>query len=83
MLMKTKFGVNQNIKQCFFCAGFNQELPKYSFGFFKLSKWGRFSGLAFVWLFLKQVKSLSDVDFNLEINVSVSAAQGSGVVLSI
>ena len=41
-----------------------------------------FSELAFIWLFVNQVKRLSGVDCNLEITVSVSAEQMYSVVSS-
>ena len=81
ILIKTKFGVNQNTKQCFFCIGFNRGAYEIdSVGVFELNKRWDFSGLAFICLFLNQVKSLSDVDCNFEIIVSVSGGKVTTVV---
>ena len=51
-----------------------------SVGVFELNKRWDFSGLAFICLFLNQVKSLSDVDCNFEIIVSVSGGKVTTVV---
>ena len=51
-----------------------------SVGVFELKKRWDFSGLAFICLFLNQVKSLSDVDCNFEIIVSVSGGKVTTVV---
>ena len=70
MCIKAKFGVNQGTKQCFFCARFNGGFLKGdSDGVFELNNRWDFSRLAFIWLFLNQVKSLSDVDCNLDTTV--------------
>ena len=53
-----------------------------SVGVFELNKRWDFSGLAFICLFLNQVKSLSDVDCNFEIIVSVSGGKVTTVVAS-
>ena len=78
ILIKTKFGVNQNTKQCFFCIGFNR--GAYENWFSWCFRTFVFSGLAFICLFLNQVKSLSDVDCNFEIIVSVSGGKVTTVV---
>ena len=57
--MQVNFGVNQNNKQCFFCAGLNRGYAKSdSIGVFELNKKWHFYGLAFIWLFFNQVKKL-------------------------
>ena len=51
--------------------------PKHdSVGVLKFNKRLHFPGLAFIWLFLNQVESLSDLDCNLDITELISGVQG-------
>ena len=70
MLIKAKLRVNQNTKRVSFVLDLIKEPPKsHPVSVFELNIRWHFSGLAFIWLFLNQVKSLSDVDCNLEITI--------------
>ena len=72
MFFKVKFGVIPDTKQCFFCAGFDRGSSKNDLvGVFELNKRWHFFRLAFHMVIFETSKSLSDVDWNLDITVSV------------